>query len=191
MKTYFYIRVSSKEQNTIRQEIKAREYNIPLDHVYIEKISGKNVTDRPVLNNMMATLKNGDKLVVDSISRFARNTKDLIELIEKLNNKGVIFVSLKEAIDTTTPTGMFMLTIFGAVAQLERDYLKDRQMEGIAIAVTAGKYKGRRPIEYPKLWERYYKMMQDGDISGVNVMKILDLKKTTFYKLINQYEEGK
>ena len=52
-------------------------------------------------------------------------------------------------------------------------------------------YKGRKPIEYPKLWERYYKMMQDGDISGVDVMKILDLKKTTFYKLINQYEEGK
>jgi len=191
MKTYFYIRVSSKEQNTIRQEVKAKEHHVPLDHVYIEKVSGKNVTDRPVLNNMMATLKNGDKLVVDSISRFARNTKDLIELIEQLNNKGVIFVSLKEAIDTTTPTGMFMLTIFGAVAQLERDYLKDRQMEGIAIAVAAGKYKGRKPIEYPKLWERYYKMMQDGDISGVDVMKILDLKKTTFYKLINQYEEGK
>jgi len=161
-----------------------------LDHVYIEKVSGKNVTDRPVLNNMMATLKNGDKLVVDSISRFARNTKDLIELIEQLNNKGVIFISLKEAIDTTTPTGMFMLTIFGAVAQLERDYLKDRQMEGIAIAVTAGKYKGRKPIEYPKQWERYYKMMQDGDISGVDVMKLLDLKKTTFYKLINQYKEN-
>ncbi|MGH4120276.1 recombinase family protein [Clostridium sp.] len=190
-KTYFYIRISSKEQNTIRQEVKAKEYHVPLDHVYIEKVSGKNVTDRPVLNNMMATLKSGDKLVVDSISRFARNTKDLIELIEKLNNKGVIFVSLKEAIDTTTPTGMFMLTIFGAVAQLERDYLKDRQMEGIAIAVTEGKYKGRKSIEYPKLWERYYKMMQDGDICGVNVMKILGLKKTTFYKLINQYEEGK
>ena len=86
---------------------------------------------------------------------------------------------------------MFMLTIFGVVAQLELDYLKDRQMEGIAIAVTAGKYKGRSPIEYPKQWERYYKMMQDGDISGVDVMKLLDLKKTTFYKLINQYEEGK
>ncbi|MGK0468762.1 recombinase family protein [Clostridium sp.] len=191
MKTYFYIRVSSKEQNTIRQEVKAKENDVPLDHVYIEKVSGKNVTDRPVLSNMMAALKSGDKLVVDSISRFARNTKDLIELIEKLNNKGVIFVSLKEAIDTTTPTGMFMLTVFGAVAQLERDYLKDRQLEGIAIAVTAGKYKGRKPIEHPKLWERYYKMMQDGDISGVDVMKILDLKKTTFYKLINQYEEGK
>jgi DNA invertase Pin-like site-specific DNA recombinase len=189
MKTYFYIRVSSKEQNTIRQEVKATEHNIPLENVYIEKASGKNVTDRPVLTNLMATLKSGDKLTVYSISRFARNTKDLIDLVEQLNNKGVIFVSLKEAIDTTTPTGMFMLTIFGAVAQLERDYLKDRQAEGIAEAVAEGKYKGRRQIEYPKQWDKYYKMMKVNDISGVDVMKILELKKTTFYKLVKQYEE--
>jgi DNA invertase Pin-like site-specific DNA recombinase len=188
--TYFYIRVSSKEQNTIRQEVKAKEHSIPTENVYIEKASGKNITDRPVLNNLMAMLKNGDKLIVDSISRFARNTKDLIDLVEQLNNKGVIFVSLKEAIDTTTPTGMFMLTIFGAVAQLERDYIKDRQMEGIAIAVKEGKFKGRKAIEYPKQWDKYYKMMKANDISGVDVMKILGLKKTTFYKLIKQYEEG-
>ncbi|MBU3113563.1 recombinase family protein [Clostridium lacusfryxellense] len=190
MKIYFYIRVSSKEQNTIRQEVKAKEHHVPLNHVYIEKVSGKNVTDRPVLNNMMAILKSGDKLVVDSISRFARNTKDLIELIEKLNNKGIIFVSLKEAIDTTTPTGMFMLTIFGAVAQLERDYLKDRQIEGIAIAVKEGKYKGRKSIEVPKLWDKYYRMYKENTIKAIDVMKILELKKTTFYKLINQYEES-
>jgi DNA invertase Pin-like site-specific DNA recombinase len=190
MQTYFYIRVSSKEQNNIGQEVKAKEYNIPVECVYIDKVSGKNITDRPALTNLMSSLKNGDKLIVDSISRFARNTKDLLELVEQLNSKGIIFISLKEAIDTTSPSGVFMLTVFGAVAQLERDYLKDRQMEGIAIAVTAGKYKGRKPIEYPKLWESYYKMMQNGDISGVDVMKILDLKKTTFYKLINQYEEG-
>lgn len=190
MKTYFYIRVSSKDQNTIRQEIKAKEFNIPLENVYIEKVSGKNVTDRPVLNNMMVALKHGDKLIVDSISRFARNTKDLIELVEQLNIKGIIFVSLKESIDTTTPTGMFMLTIFGAVAQLERDYIKDRQMEGIAIAVEQGKFKGRKAIEYPKQWDRYYKMMNEGNISGVDVMKILELKKTTFYKLVKQYEHS-
>jgi DNA invertase Pin-like site-specific DNA recombinase len=190
LNTYFYIRVSSKEQNTIRQEVKAKEHSIPTENVYIEKASGKNITDRPVLNNLMAMLKNGDKLIVDSISRFARNTKDLIDLAEQLNNKGVIFVSLKEAIDTTTPTGMFMLTIFGAVAQLERDYIKDRQMEGIAIAVKEGKFKGRKAIDYPKQWDKYYKMMKANDISGVDVMKILGLKKTTFYKLIKQYEEG-
>lgn len=188
MNTYFYIRVSSKEQNTIRQEVKANEHDVPTQNVYIEKVSGKNVTDRPVLNNMMSHIKNGDKLVVDSISRFARNTKDLIELVEQLNNKGVIFISLKEAIDTTTPTGMFMLTIFGAVAQLERDYIKDRQMEGISIAVEQGKFKGRKSIEYPKQWEKYYNMMKQNTIKGVEVMKLLDLKKTTFYKLIKQYE---
>ena len=110
----------------IRQEIKAKEYNIPMECVYIEQLRGKNVTDRPVLNNLMATLKNGDKLIVDSISRFARNTKDLLELVDQLSNKEIIFVSLKEAIDTTTNTGLFMLTVFGAVAQLERDYRKDR-----------------------------------------------------------------
>jgi len=188
MNTYFYIRVSSKEQNTIRQEVKAKEHNVPVENVYLEKVSGKNVTDRPVLTNMMATLKKGDKLIVDSISRFARNTRDLIDLVEQLNSRGVVFVSLKESIDTTTPTGMFMLTIFGAVAQLERDYIKDRQMEGIAIAVDQGKFKGRKPIEYPKQWEKYYKMMQEGSIKGIEVMKLLDLKKTTFYKLIKEYE---
>lgn len=191
MQTYFYIRVSSKEQNTIRQEVKAQEYDIAIDNVYIEKVSGKNVTDRPVLLKLMAILQRGDKLIVDSISRFARNTKDLLELVEQLNNKGVSFVSLKEAIDTTTTTGMFMLTIFGAVAQLEREYIKDRQMEGIAVAKEEGKYKGRKPIEYPKMWDKYYKMMKEGSISGVDVMKILELKKTTFYKLVKQYEEGK
>jgi DNA invertase Pin-like site-specific DNA recombinase len=191
MKTYFYIRVSSKEQNTIRQEVKAKEHNIPLENVFIEKVSGKTITDRPVLINLMAMLKHGDKLIVDSISRFARNTKDLIGLVEQLNNKGISFISLKESIDTTTPTGMFMLTIFGAVAQLERDYIHDRQAEGIAVAVEQGKFKGRKAIEYPKQWDRYYKMYKQRNISGVDMMKILELKKTTFYKLIKQCEEGR
>jgi DNA invertase Pin-like site-specific DNA recombinase len=189
LKTYFYIRVSSKDQNTIRQEVKAKEHNIPLENVYIEKASGKNISERSVLNNLMSTLKTGDKLIVDSISRFARNTRDLLDLVEQLNNKGVVFKSLKEDIDTATPTGVFMLTIFGAVAQLERDYIKERQLEGISIAVEQGKYKGRKPIEYPKQWDKYYTMMKQGTIRGVDVMKILDLKKTTFYKLIKQYEE--
>lgn len=188
MSTYFYIRVSTKEQNTIRQEVKAKEHNILIENVYIEKASGKNITDRPVLNNLMGTMRSGDKLIVDSISRFARNTKDLLDLVEQLNNKGIVFVSIKEAIDTTTPTGMFMLTVFGAVAQLERDYIKDRQAEGIAVAKDNGVYKGRKPIDYPKQWDKYYKKMQEGTIKGVDVMKILDLKKTTFYKLIKQYE---
>lgn len=172
----------------MRQEVKAAEHNIPLENVYMEKASGKNVTDRPVLKAMMRKLQANDKLIVDSISRFARNTKDLLELVDQLNNKGVVFISLKENIDTTTPTGLFMLTVFGAVAQLERDYLKERQAEGISVAREQGKYKGRKPIEYPKGWDKYYKMHKEGTIKATDMMKILELKKTTFYKLIKEYE---
>ena len=186
MATYFYIRVSSKDQNTIRQEVKAKEHSIPIENVFIEMASGKNVTDRPVLERLMNKLKGGSTLIVDSISRFARNTKDLLDLVEKLNEKDVRFKSLKEEIDTTTPTGIFMLTIFGAVAQLERDYIKERQAEGIAIAKEAGRYKGRKPIEYPKQWDKYHKMYKDGTIKAVDMMKILGLKKTTFFKLLKQ-----
>ena len=185
---YFYIRVSTKEQNTIRQEVKAKENNIATENVYMEKVSGKSIVDRPVLNNLMSILKTGDKVIVDSISRFARNTKDLLSLVEQLNGKGVKFQSLKEAIDTITPTGMFMITVFGAVAQLERDYIKDRQAEGIAIAVKEKKFKGRKPIAYPKEFDKYYKMWKSGDLTAKDTIKVLDLKKTTFYKLVSQFE---
>lgn len=190
MQTYFYIRVSSKDQNTIRQEAKAKEYNIPIGNVYIEKVSGKNVTDRPVLVNMMSVLKPGDKVIVDSISRFARNTIDLIDLVEQLNVKGIMFVSLKESIDTTTPTGMFMLTIFGAVAQLERDYIRQRQAEGIVIAKGEGKFKGSKPNEVPKHLDKYYAMIQDKTMTNLEAMRAMGVKKTTFYKLIKDYKKG-
>ena len=119
-----YIRVSTQEQNTMRQEVLMQELGV--DEVYIDRLSGKN-TDRPELKKMMDYVRKGDTVIVESISRFARNTRDLLELIEKLSEKGVEFVSRKEAIDTTTPTGKFMLTVFGAVAELEREYILQRQ----------------------------------------------------------------
>ena len=134
-----YIRVSTQEQNTMRQEVLMQELGV--DEVYIDRLSGKN-TDRPELKKMMDYVRKGDTVIVESISRFARNTRNLLELIEKLSKKGVEFVSRKEAIDTTTPTGKFMLTVFGAVAELEREYILQRQREGIAIA----KHKGNTPV---------------------------------------------
>ena len=98
---------------------------------------------------MLEFVRKGDVVIVESISRFARNTKDLLELVEQLTAKGVKFISQKESIDTSTPTGKFMLTIFGAVAELEREYILQRQREGIAIAKEQGKYTGRKPVEHP------------------------------------------
>ena len=138
-----YIRVSTQEQNTLRQEILMDQLGV--DQVYIDKASGKN-TSRPELQNLLEFVRKGDTVIVESISRFARNTRDLLNLVEQLTAKGVEFVSQKEAIDTTTPTGKFMLTIFGAVAELERTYLLQRQREGIAAAKVQGKYAGRKPV---------------------------------------------
>ena len=112
-----YIRVSTAEQNTARQEVLMAELGV--DMVFIDRASGKNA-HRPELARMLEFIRQGDTVVVEAISRFARNTRDLLELVERLTAKGVEFVSRKEAIDTTTPSGKFMLTIFGAVAELER-----------------------------------------------------------------------
>ena len=108
-----YIRCSSEHQNTARQEVLMQELGV--DEVFIDKLSGKN-TDRPQLKKMLAYVRKGDTVIVSEISRFARNTKDLLELVEQLSLKRVEFISKKESIDTTTPAGKFMLTIFGAVA---------------------------------------------------------------------------
>ena len=133
-----YIRVSTNEQNTARQEEIMKTLGV--DKVYIDRMSGKN-TDRPALQKMMDYVREGDSVIVESISRFARNTKDLLELTEQLNNKRVQFISQKENIDTDTPAGKFMLTIFGAVAELEREYIRQRQREGIEFAKEKVKYK--------------------------------------------------
>ena len=95
--------------------------SLGVEEVYIDRMSGKN-TNRPELKKVLDYVRRGDTVVVESISRFARNTRDLLELIEQLERKAVTFLSPKEAIDTSTPRGKFMLTVFGAVAQLEREY---------------------------------------------------------------------
>ena len=106
-----YIRVSTVEQNTIRQETLMEALGV--DEIYMDKVSGKN-TNRPELQKMLHYVRKGDTVIVESISRFARNTKDLLELVEQLTAKEVEFISQKESIDTSTPAGKFMLTIFAA-----------------------------------------------------------------------------
>ena len=171
-----YIRVSTQEQNTIRQEVLMKSLGV--DEIYIDRMSGKNA-NRPELQKMMEYVRKGDTVIVESISRFARNTRDL--LVEKLTAKGVEFVSRKEAIDTTTPTGKFMLTVFGAVAELEREYILQRQREGIAIAKEQGKYKGRKPIDAPE-FEQVTARWKSGAITAAEAMRTLHMTKTTFYR---------
>ncbi len=178
----FYIRCSTAEQNEARQLKQADEYKA--DKIYIDKLSGKN-TDRAQLKEMLSFVRTGDTVITESISRIARNTRDLLNIVEQLQQKGVEFISLKESIDTTTPQGKFMLTVFGAMAELERESILQRQREGIEIAKAEGKYKGRVPI---KINDEQFKTeclkWRNGEQTAIETMHKLDLKPNTFYRRV-------
>ena len=177
-----YIRVSTANQNPARQELLMQELEV--DIIFMDMVSGKNM-DRPQLKKLLEYVRQGDTVIVESISRFARNTKDLQDLIEKLTAKNVEFISKKEAIDTTTATGKFMLTIFGAVAELEREYILQRQAEGIAVAKQKGVYKGRKPIERPE-FNSVVAVWRSGEITAREAMRRLNLKPSTFYRKVKE-----
>ena len=180
-----YVRVSTEEQNTARQEVLMSELEV--DRLFVDRMSGKS-KDRPQLTEMMGFVREGDTVIVESISRFARNTKDLLELVEKLTEKQVEFISMKERIDTTTPAGKFMLTVFAAVAEMERGYILDRQREGIAIAKSQGKYRGKPKKQIdPKLWDELYVKWRNGEITAVEFMKKVGLRKSSFYERLKDY----
>ena len=181
-----YIRVSTVEQNIARQEVIMKKLDV--EKIFIDKISGKNM-ERPMLKEMMGFVRSGDIVVVESISRFARNTRDLLELVDQLVAKGVQFVSMKEKIDTSTPSGKFMLTVFGAVAQLERDYILQRQKEGIAIARANGKYQGRKKIQNDR-FDEIYEKWKNNEITATQAMKLLNNSKTTFYRRVKEMKEN-
>lgn len=179
-----YVRVSDREQNTARQEVLMDQLKV--DKVFIDRTTGKN-KDRPNLKEMLSYVRKGDMVIVESISRFARNTKDFLELTEKLESMGVKFISQKESIDTDTPAGKFMLTVFGAMAQLERENILLRQAEGIAIAKTEGKYKGRKPKELVDFLQIYEEWKSE-KITAVTASKALNISRSTFYRKVKEYE---
>ncbi len=134
-----YVRVSTIEQNDARQKEALAKYNI--DKWFEEKVSGKD-TNREKLQAMLEYCREGDTIYVHDFSRLARSTKDLLEIVELLQKKGVHLVSNKENLNTSTPSGVLMLTMIGAIAQFERENILERQREGIAIAKREGKYRG-------------------------------------------------
>lgn len=179
-----YIRVSTREQNTVRQDGLMKQLGV--EKVYTDRLSGKN-TDRPELRKMMDFVREGDSVIVESISRFARNTKDLLELIATLEAKGVQFISKKESVDTTSSTGKFMLAVFGAIAELEREYILDRQAEGIAIAKAEGRMKGR-PKKAVDNFESLYNDVKEGKLSATKAAKQLNISRSTWYRKAREYD---
>lgn len=181
-----YARVSTEEQNEARQ-ITALESN-GAEKIFVDKQSGVKL-DRKAFNEMINFVREGDTVITESFNRISRSTRDLLKIVDELTKKSVEFISLKERIDTTTPQGKFMLTVFAALGELEREQILQRQREGIEIAKAEGKYRGRTPVNInKKQFEREYKSWKAGETTAVAAMKRLGLKRNTFYRRVAAYE---
>lgn len=180
-----YVRVSTNGQNTMRQEILMQELGV--EKLYCDKCSGKN-TERPELQKMMDYVREGDTVIVESISRLARSIRDLLDLVEQFNKKGVQFISKKESIDTNTPTGRFMLTVMGAMAELERENILERQREGILIAKQQGRFNGR-PIKEIEDFDNIYKDWKKKKLTVQGICKTYNIARSTWYRKVVDFEE--
>ena len=181
-----YIRVSTIEQNTARQEEAMKGMGI--EKTFIEKASAKD-TNRPQLLSMIDFIREGDVVYVESFSRLARSTEDLLNIVKSIQEKGATIISLKEKFDLSTPTGKLMLTMMGAISTFEREVMLERQREGIAIAKAEGKYKGRRKIEITPAFVEAYKKYMNRELTVTDAIKELGIKsRTTWYKLVEEYK---
>lgn len=177
-----YVRVSTVEQNESRQVEALEKYNI--EKWFTEKVSAKD-TNRPELQAMLEFVRQGDTIFIHEFSRLARSTKDLLDIIEQLNAKGVELVSNKENLDTSTPTGKLLVTMIAAIAEFERQQLLERQREGIAIAKREGKFKGGQVKAIDdELFARYYAEYKLRKINKGQLAEKLHISRPTLDKLL-------
>lgn len=184
---YCYLRVSTIEQNLDRQYEAMKKYNIPEENYFVEKCSGKN-TDRPELKKLLATVEAGDTIHIHDFSRLSRSTADLLKIVEELNDRGIILISNKENLDTSTPTGKLMLTMIGAINEFERQNLLERQAEGIAIAKEKGHFR-KRDIDFKK-FKKLDKKIMEGKLTVTAACKEMGFSsRKTWYNLRNELSE--
>lgn len=183
-----YARVSTEAQNLDRQLDALKKYGI--DMIFNEKMTGTK-KDRPELAKMIDRMTEGDTVVIESLSRLGRSTKDLIELTELFQGRGVHLVSLKEKIDTSTSTGKLLFTLMSAIAQFERDTIADRTREGLQAARARGRMGGR-PKTNPSAVKKAVKLYHTGQYSIKEIEDLTKVKKSTLYRNLHMSmkEEG-
>ena len=180
MKNYIfgYARVSTEQQNLDRQLDALRKYGCNV--IYNEKMTGTK-RNRPELAKILDRITKGDTVVIESLSRLGRSTKDLIELTELFEQKGVHLVSLKEQIDTNTSTGKLLFTLMAAIAQFERDVITDRTREGLKSARARGRIGGRPRVNQDNI-KKAVKLYRTQQYSVREIEDLTGVKKSTLYR---------
>ena len=180
-----YVRVSTVEQHEERQIIELQE-KANVERTFLDKLSGKN-TERPELQKMIDFAREGDTIYVSEFSRLARSTKDLLDIVQKLRDKKVQVVSLKENFDTTTPAGELAMTLFAAIATFERKIMLEREKEGSAVAKAKGVYRGRHQKAKPYNWKELVEKYQRREIRSVSeLMRIAGCSRPTIYNWLKE-----
>ena len=179
-----YIRVSTVEQNEDRQLENLKKYQI--ERIFSEKVSAKD-TKRTQLQEMLRYVREGDTVYINDFSRLARSTMDLLSIVEQLQNKNVQLISIKENIDTSTPTGKLMLQMIAAINEFERANLLERQREGIRCAKERGAYKGRKKKDVSEQeFSELYQFWTTHRISKSEMAKRLNVSRTVIDRLIKE-----
>ncbi|UII58156.1 recombinase family protein (plasmid) [Cytobacillus spongiae] len=188
---YGYGRVSSKGQNLQAQIEQLKVYGC--EKIYKEKVSGRSLEKREQFTKLIRTVQSGDKIVVTKLDRFARSTKDALNTIDLLNNKGVSLVVLNmggDILDTSTPIGKLMVTVLAGISEFEADMIKERQIEGIERAKERGVYKGR-----PKTYTDKHKGLEHAleliKNRNENKMTVNQISEITGISRATLYREGK
>lgn len=175
---YGYARVSTFDQNLDRQIDMLNEKGAEV--IFQEKITGTK-RDRPELNRLLDQVQNGDTIIIESLSRLGRSTKDLIELVELIEQKGIHLVSLKESVDTSTPAGKLLFTLMSALAQFERDTIAERTTEGLKAARARGRVGGRPRMDAKKV-KRAVELYRTGQYTVREIEELTGVKKSTLYR---------
>lgn len=184
---YGYARVSTSDQNLDRQKDALRKYGV--DMLFCEKISGTK-KNRPELDDMLGRLKPGDTIVIESLSRLGRSVKNLAELMELFNKQDIRLVSLKETIDTTSPTGKLLFTILASLSQFERDVLAERTAEGLAAARARGR-AGGRPKTDADAMKKALALYRTNQYSVSEITKLTGVSKSALYRAIESDFSGR
>ncbi len=178
--TYGYARVSTADQHLDRQKDALQKYGI--DRLFCEKMSGTK-KNRPELDLMINELKEGDTVVIESLSRLGRSVKNLAELMELFNSKNIRLISLKETIDTTSSTGKLLFTILSSLAQFERDVLVERTNEGLNAARARGRVGGR-PKSDPTALKKAIALYNTKQYSATEITALTGISKSVLYRAV-------
>ncbi len=175
-----YARVSTENQNLERQ-IDAL-YECGVDELYTEKITGTKAC-RPELDKVRLRMREGDSVVVESLSRLGRSTRDLLNLLDEFDKKGVQLISLKESVDTASPIGKLLVTVLSAISQFERDLIVQRTEEGLKAARARGR-KGGRPKTDKRVVEKAIKLYQTKAYTAREVSNLCGISVATLYRAL-------